>query len=60
MSMDKAIASGKEHRHRYYGAKNVSKSCRTKGGCPYCAGNRTYADRKRRRSVSADMRDALT
>ena len=40
MSLDKAIASGKEHRKEYRGGKAVDKTCRNHGGCPWCEGNR--------------------
>lgn len=40
MSLNKAIASGKEHRKEYRGGKAVDKTCRNHGGCPWCEGNR--------------------
>ena len=46
MSLDKAVASGKEHRKKYYGAKSVSKSCRNHGGCEWCEGNRLHKYKK--------------
>lgn len=47
MSLDKAIAHGKEHRKPYYGSEAIDKSCRCHGGgtkwqCEYCLGNRQY------------------
>ena len=42
MGLDKAIASGKEHRKQYRKAKLVDKTCRNHGTCPYCEGNRLY------------------
>lgn len=47
MSLDKAIAHGKEHRKPYYGSEAIDKSCRCHGGgikwqCKYCLGNRQY------------------
>lgn len=53
MSLDKAIASGKEHRVQY-GTKNqpycksVDKQCRNHGDCVWCRDNRTYSNRKRK------------
>lgn len=47
MSLDKGIASGKEHRRRYTGAKSVDKTCRNHGSCPWCKGNRLYKNKKR-------------
>lgn len=42
MSMDKAIASGKEHRKPYYKAKAIAKSCRNHGSCLWCELNRKH------------------
>lgn len=43
MSLEKAIASGKEHRKPYYNrAKSVDKTCRSHGSCPWCIGNRMH------------------
>ena len=56
MSLRKAIESGKEHREEYRHAKAVDRTCRNHGGrsggsaneCPWCMGNRTYKDSKRK------------
>lgn len=40
--LDKAIASGKERRKPYRGAKAIDRSCRNHGGCPWCEGNRLH------------------
>ena len=47
MSLDKAIAHGKEHRKPYRGAKAIDPTCRNHGGgrkfaCPWCVENRTH------------------
>lgn len=42
MSMEKSIASGKEHRKPYYGAKAIAKSCRNHGSCAWCEMNRKH------------------
>lgn len=42
MSLNKAIAHGKEHRKPYVGAKSISKHCRNHGGCSWCEANRKY------------------
>jgi hypothetical protein len=48
MSLDKSIASGKEHRKPYRKrAQQVDRSCRTGGDCEECRGNRTIANRRR-------------
>lgn len=36
MSLDKAIASGKEKRKPYRGAKAIDHTCRNHGSCPGC------------------------
>ena len=46
MSLDKAIAHGKERRKPYRGAEAVDASCRHHGGDPWSEGERTYKARK--------------
>lgn len=47
MSLNKAIASGKEHRKQYRGAKAVDCTCRNHGSCDWCKENRLYKNLKR-------------
>lgn len=52
MGLEKAIASGREHRKPFHGAKAVDRSCRNNGGghhneCPWCAGNRQANNRRK-------------
>lgn len=47
MSLNKAIASGKEHRKQYRGAKAVDCTCRNHGSCDWCKENRLYKYLKR-------------
>jgi hypothetical protein len=42
MSLDKAIASGKEHREPFRKSKRFDATCRNHGACPWCRGNRTH------------------
>lgn len=42
MSLDKAIAHGKEHRKQYRGSKAIDGTCRNHGGCPWCEENRKH------------------
>lgn len=56
MSMDKAIAHGKEHRKPYRGSKSIDCSCRNHGSCPWCLENRKH---KFRDKQSADMAEWL-
>lgn len=46
MSLEKAIASGKEHRKAYGRCKAVDSECRNHGGCDHCLKNRTYRTQK--------------
>lgn len=55
MSMDKAIASGKEHRKAYRGSKAIDKTCRNGGSCAYCRANRMYKNLKK----SVDKREFM-
>lgn len=48
MGMEKAIASGKERRKPYRGAKAIDASCRNHGDDPWSKGNRVYASIKRK------------
>jgi len=51
MSLDKSIASGKDHRKKFCGAKAVDRMCRNHGGCSYCTGNRLYSTKKKTEAV---------
>lgn len=42
MSLDKAIAHGKEHRKPYTGVKAIDPTCRNHGTCPWCKSNRLF------------------
>jgi hypothetical protein len=46
MGMEKAIASGKEHRKEYRGSKAIDCTCRNHGSCTHCLGNRLYRYKK--------------
>ena len=48
MSLDKAIAHGKEHRKPYRGAKAVDHTCRNHGSCEYCKSNRLHKYEKQK------------
>ena len=52
MSLEKAIAHGKEHRKPYRGSKAFDCSCRNHGSCGYCESNRTIFDKKARLRTS--------
>jgi hypothetical protein len=56
MSLDKAIASGKEKRKPYRGSARFDHSCRNHGSCGWCLGNRTH---QAKRSVPADLYEQL-
>ena len=46
MSLDKAIAHGKEKRRPYRGSKHIDRSCRNHGDCPWCQGAVKYKRKK--------------
>lgn len=46
MSLNKAIAHGKEKRAPYRGGKAVAYSCRNHDDCSFCSGNRLYQENK--------------
>lgn len=52
MSFDKDYPNRKDKRKPYKDAKRFA--CRCHGSCPYCKGNRTFFDKKRR--VDADLK----
>ena len=61
MSLDKAIAHGKEKRKPYRGAKAIDIHCRNHGGarhqweCAWCKGNRIYKNKKRMAGVVDEL-----
>lgn len=42
MSLDKAVAHGKERRKPYRGAQAIDCTCRNHGSCLFCKSNRTH------------------
>lgn len=58
MSLDKAIAHGKERRKPYRGSKAIDKTCRNHGGCPACLSNRMHKYKKRE-PLSRQTQEAL-
>lgn len=55
MSLDKAIAHGKEKRKPYRRGKAVSVQCRNHGSCPACRKNRMHSTRKREMKADDDQ-----
>jgi len=56
MSLNKAIASGKEKREPYRRSKRFDATCRNHGSCPHCRGDRTYSYRKWRQAYLTQQR----
>ena len=54
VSLDKAIATGKEHRKPYRGAKAVDHTCRNHGSCGWCESNRLHSSRKRKERMGVE------
>jgi len=57
MSLDKAIASGKEKRKPYRKAKRFDTSCRNHGSCPYCERNRLHKFIKREVAAEYELKE---
>ena len=57
MSLDKAIAYGKEHRKQYQGAKRYDCSCRNHGSCDRCKSDRLYKFMKNEQSAESKRRE---
>ena len=58
MGMEKAIASGKEHRKEYHGTKAICKSCRNGGSCEWCQMNRQYKNLKKMQiSIDKELKE---
>ena len=57
MSLDKAIASGKEHRKPYQGGKAYCQSCRNHGGCTWCLSNRTHEYNKKIEALKLEEKE---
>lgn len=56
MSLDKAIAHGKEKRKPYHGAKAIDGTCRNHGSCDWCKNNRKHKFRdKKPPEIDCDM-----
>lgn len=59
MSLDKAIANGKEYRKPYKKAKAIDKCCRNHGDCTYCLGNRKYNSVRREQEAQQKMVEVM-
>lgn len=46
MSLDRAIAHGRERRRPYYRSGAFDRSCRPHGACPWCRQNRLHGRQK--------------
>ena len=58
MGMEKAIASGKEHRKAYRGCRAWDPMCRNHGGCGCCLKNRLYRTTKQLDKCAFSLKDA--
>ena len=59
MTLEKTIASGKEHRKPYHGSKAIDKTCRNHGSCPWCQRNRKYKYTKSQQKTLDRMKEWL-
>lgn len=54
MALNKAIASGKEHRKPWYGSSRFDYSCHNHKSCAYCRSNRTIQEQRERLKSEVD------
>ncbi len=59
MSLDKAIANGKEKRKPFRKSKSFDSSCRNHGSCEYCENKRRFFDKKKRDAADKDLKHFL-
>lgn len=59
MSLEKAIAHGKEHRKPYRGLAAYDTWCRNHGGCHVCERRRLHQSRKELEKANDKMKEAL-
>jgi hypothetical protein len=57
MSINKAIASGKEKRRPYRGSKTIDVNCRNHGKCSYCHENRLVNVRRNEQSTRDEEKE---
>ena len=58
MGLEKAIASGREHRKPYRGSKAFDNTCRNHGACGWCLKSRTYRAQKEMEKMRFSRKDA--
>lgn len=57
MSLDKAIAHGKERRRGFRGSASFDVTCRNHGSCGRCRGNRLFSLLKVRAAAKDEFKD---
>jgi hypothetical protein len=57
MSLDKAIAAGKEHRKWHRRGARFDRTCRTGGSCKVCSGNRQIQKTRARERGRDGLKD---
>ena len=58
--LDKAIASGKEHRKPYYGTQRFDRTCRCHGTCEWCKANRLYKVTRKIQKMDSKFNEYFT
>jgi hypothetical protein len=59
MGLDKSIEHKKEKRRPYRGSKSIARSCRNRGGCPFCEDGRLYQRRKLEDVASEEVAESV-
>jgi hypothetical protein len=60
MSFERPYRNRKDRRQPYRHSARVFVSCRPRGGCPWCLGNRRHASRKARDRAADSRKDWQT
>ena len=58
--LNKAIASGKEHRKPYYGTQRFDRTCRCHGSCEWCKANRLYKTIRKEQKMNSKLNEYFT
>ena len=58
MSLEKAIAYGKEHRKKFWKSKAFDLTCRNHGSCSWCESNRLRSTRRLQERLRDEISDS--
>jgi hypothetical protein len=55
MAFDKRYPNRKDWRRPYFGPRQVDRTCRAHGSCPWCKDGRLHRDKKQSRAAADDV-----